>query len=150
LTRSDFVQITCPLTAETAGLIGRDEFAAMKPSAYFITTARGRVHDESALFDALASGQIAGAGVDVFQEEPPRPDNPLLTLDNVVATPHTAGITVEAARDIAVATATQWLDIFAARMPPRLLNPQVWPRYCARFELIFGFEPTPLTAAVKA
>jgi D-3-phosphoglycerate dehydrogenase len=146
LQRSDFVQVTCPLTAETEGLIGGAQFAAMKPTAFFITTARGPVHDESALLDALVSGTIAGAGLDVFHEEPPRHDNPLLHLDNVVATPHTAGITVEAARDIAVATATQWETIFDGGMPPRLLNPDVWPRYCDRFADIFGFRPSAATS----
>ena len=120
----------------------RTQFAAMKPTAFFITTARGPVHDEAALQDALVSGSIAGAGLDVFHEEPPRPDNPLLHLANVVATPHTAGITVEAVRDIAVATATQWKAIFDGHMPPRLLNPEVWPRYCERFHDAFGFRPT--------
>ena len=72
-------------------------------------------------------------------------DNPLLRLDNVVATPHTAGITVEAARDIAVATATQWQTIFGGGMPPRLLNPDVWPRYCERFNEILGFRPSATT-----
>lgn len=147
--RSDFVQVTCPLTAETRGLFGPEQFAAMKPSAFFITTARGPVHDETALYDALVSNGIAGAGLDVFHDEPPRPDNPLLGLDNVVATPHVAGITVEAARDIAVATATQWLVIFGGGMPPRLLNPDVWPRYCERFNDIFGFRPTAATALEK-
>lgn len=149
LERSDFVQVTCPLTRETRGLIGRTQFAAMKPTAFFITTARGPVHDEAALFDALVNGRIAGAGLDVFHEEPPRQDNPLLRLDNVVATPHTAGITVEAARDIAVATATQWQTIFEGRIPPRLLNPDVWPRYCDRFHDILGVHPT-LRAAAAA
>ena len=143
--RSDFVQVTCPLTAETQGLIGKDQFAAMKPTAFFITTARGPVHDEAALYEALVGGGIAGAGLDVFHDEPPRQDNPLLRLDNVVATPHTAGITVEAARDIAVATATQWQTIFGGGMPPRLLNPDVWPRYCERFNEIFGFRPSATT-----
>jgi D-3-phosphoglycerate dehydrogenase / 2-oxoglutarate reductase len=143
--RSDFVQVTCPLTAETEGLIGADQFAAMKSTAFFITTARGPVHDEQALLDALVTGGIAGAGLDVFHTEPPRPDDPLLHLENVVATPHTAGITVEAARDIAVATATQWQTIFAGGMPPRLLNPDVWPRYCERFNDIFGFRPSATT-----
>ncbi|MEZ0341296.1 hydroxyacid dehydrogenase [Mycobacterium sp. pV006] len=142
LERSDFVQVTCPLTSETEGLIGAAQFAAMKPTAFFITTARGPVHDEQALRDALVSGRIAGAGLDVFHEEPPRQDNPLLQLDNVVATPHTAGITVEAARDIAIATADQWQTIFDGRMPPRLLNPDVWPLYCERFEDILGVRPT--------
>jgi D-3-phosphoglycerate dehydrogenase len=140
--QADFLQVTCPLTAETEGLIGKNQFAAMKPTAFFITTARGPVHDERALHDALVSGRIAGAGLDVFHEEPPRPENPLLHLDNVVATPHTAGITVEAVRDIAVATATQWKAIFDGSMPPRLLNPDVWPRYCERFHDEFGFRPT--------
>lgn len=140
--RSDFVQVMCPLTSETEGLFGADEFAAMKPSAFFITTARGRVHDETALLDALISGRIAGAGIDVFHEEPPRFDNPLLKLDSVVASPHTAGITVEAGADIAVATATQWQVIFAGGVPPRLINPDVWPRYSERFCDILGFRPT--------
>lgn len=141
LRRSDFVQVTCPLTAETEGLIGPAEFAAMKADAYFISTARGPVHDEAALLDALRGGRIAGAGLDVFHTEPPRADDPLLQLANVVATPHTAGITVEAARDIAVATATQWTEIFAGGLPPRLLNPDVWPRYCERFHEMLGFRP---------
>lgn len=147
--RSDFVQVTCPLTAETRGLVGRKQFAAMKPTSYFITTARGPVHDEAALYDALVNGEIAGAGLDVFHDEPPRHDNRLLHLDNVVATPHTAGITVEAAHDIAVATAAQWQTIFAGGMPPRLLNPDVWPRYCERFNDVFGFRPSAATASEK-
>lgn len=143
---SDFVQVTCPLTSETEGLIGSGQFAAMKPTAFFITTARGPVHDEAALLEALTSGGIAGAGLDVFHQEPPRQDNPLLHLENVVATPHTAGITVEAVRDIAVATATQWQTIFDGGMPPRLLNPDVWPRFCDRFQDTFGFRPSATTA----
>lgn len=142
LERSDFVQVTCPLTSETKGLIGKPQFAAMKPTSFFITTARGPVHDEAALLDALIRGGIAGAGLDVFHDEPPRHDNPLLHLDNVVATPHIAGITIEAAHDIAVATATQWQTIFGGGMPPRLLNPDVWPRYSDRFQDIFGFRPS--------
>ncbi len=149
--RADFVQVTCPPHRRDAGgLFGRAEFAAMKPTAFFITTARGPVHDEQALLDALVGGGIAGAGLDVFHDEPPRPDNPLLHLENVVATPHTAGITKEAARDIAVATATQWQMIFEGRRPPRLLNPDVWPpRYCDRFHDILGFRPTRPVAAVS-
>lgn len=148
LARSDFVQITCPLTQDTKGLIGAPQFALMKPTAFFITTARGPIHDETALYDALTSGRIAGAGLDVFHDEPPGPDNPLLRLDNVVATPHTAGITVEAARDIAVATAEQWRTIFAGGLPPRLRNPDVWPRYCERFHGIFGFRPSAMTKEI--
>jgi D-3-phosphoglycerate dehydrogenase len=145
LERSDFVQLNCPLTPETEGLMGREQFARMKPTAFFITTARGPVHDEIALYDALVSGAIAGAGIDVFHDEPPDPSHPLLTLDNVVASPHTAGITVEATRDIARATAEQWLDIFAGKVPPRLLNPDAWPAYADRFAARFGARPEELT-----
>jgi D-3-phosphoglycerate dehydrogenase len=144
LARADFVQLNCPLTPETEGLIGREQFARMKPTAFFITTARGPVHDEAALFDALVSGVIAGAGIDVFHDEPPDPSHPLLSLDTVVASPHTAGITEEATRDIAVATAEQWLDIFAGKVPPRLLNPEVWPVYVDRFDARLGVRPEEL------
>jgi D-3-phosphoglycerate dehydrogenase len=141
LARSDFVHLNCPLTPETEGLMGREQFARMKPSAFFVTTARGPVHDEDALHDALVGGTIAGAGIDVFHREPPDPQHPLLALDNVVASPHTAGITVEATRDIALATADQWITIFAGKRPPRLINPEAWPTYSDRFHARFGVRP---------
>ena len=146
LERSDFVHLNCPLTSETEGLMGREQFARMRPSAFFITTARGPVHDEAALHDALVDGTIAGAGIDVFHEEPPDPSHPLLALDNVVASPHTAGITAEATRDIARATAQQWLTIFAGKVPPRLVNPEVWPAYSERFDARFGVRPEELSS----
>jgi D-3-phosphoglycerate dehydrogenase / 2-oxoglutarate reductase len=142
LERADFVHLNCPLTPETEGLIGAAQFARMQPTAFFITTARGPVHDEDALFDALTSGSIAGAGIDVFHQEPPDPNHPLLKLDNVVASPHTAGITVEATRDIGFATAEQWITIFAGKVPPRLINPEAWPVYTDRFAERFGERPT--------
>jgi D-3-phosphoglycerate dehydrogenase len=145
LERADFVQLNCPLTPETEGLIGREQFARMKPTAFFITTARGPVHDEDALYDALVDGTIAGAGIDVFHDEPPDPSHPLLTLDNVVASPHIAGITEEATRDIARATAEQWLTIFAGKVPPRLVNPEVWRAYADRFEARLGVRPEEFT-----
>jgi D-3-phosphoglycerate dehydrogenase len=141
LEQSDFVHLNCPLTPETEGLIGREQFARMKPTAYFITTARGPVHDEDALYDALTGGTIAGAGIDVFHDEPPDPSHPLLSLENVVASPHTAGITLEAARAIAVATAEQWIAIFAGKEPPRLINPEAWSDYSERFAERFGIRP---------
>jgi D-3-phosphoglycerate dehydrogenase len=144
LRRADFVVVSCPLTPETLDLFGAEEFAQMKPGAFFVTTARGEVHDEKALLKALKIGQIAGAGIDVFHEEPPSPDHPLLALDNVVATPHTAGITTEAARAIAVATAEQWISIFDGAVPPRLINPEAWSSYADRFEQILGFRPAAL------
>jgi D-3-phosphoglycerate dehydrogenase len=144
LDRSDGVQVTCPLTPETSGLFGRDAFARMKPTAYFVTTARGEVHDEMALLDALERGEIAGAGLDVFHTEPVDPDHPLLARDDVVASPHTAGITAEAAHGLAVATAQQWITVFSGGVPPGLVNPSVWPHYQDRFEKTFGTRPADL------
>ena len=77
-------------------MIGAREFALMQPHAFFITTARGFIHDEAALFEALRDKRIAGAGLDVWAKEPPPPDHPLLQFDNVLASPHTAGVTKEA------------------------------------------------------
>lgn len=141
LARADFVSVNCPRSAETLGMFGAEAFGAMKPTAYFVTTARGGIHDEAALAEALANGTIAGAGVDVFLVEPPSPDHPLLQFDNVVASPHIAGITEEALRNMATAAAEQWLDILGGRRPPRLVNPEAWPLYAERFERILGKRP---------
>ena len=148
LADSDFVAATCPLTDATAGLFDRAAFARMKPTAYFVTTARGEVHDEDALFEALTSGAIAGAGLDVFHAEPPPPDHPLLSLDNVIATPHTAGVTHEARRDLAAAAAEQWITIFTGGVPAGLVNPDAWPVYANRSARLLGRRPTPLTSSL--
>ncbi len=100
LRQSDIVSLHVPLTKETRGLIGSRELALMKPSAVLINTARGGVVDEQALIDALRSGAIAGAGLDVFAKEPPEADNPLLQMDNVVLTPHNGGGTVDTVRKV--------------------------------------------------
>jgi len=144
LERADFIALTCPLTSQTRGMLGREQFARMKRGAFFVTAARGGVHDEAALCDALESGRIAGAGLDVFEQEPPPPDHPLLQLDSVIATPHVAGITVESGRELARAAAEQWIAIFKGAVPPRLINPAAWPRYCERFEKRLGFRPAVL------
>ncbi|MGH7125072.1 MAG: hydroxyacid dehydrogenase, partial [Stellaceae bacterium] len=144
LRRADFVTLHCPRTAETMGMFRRAQFAIMKPTAFFISTARGGIHREDELAEALRDGRIAGAGLDVFLEEPPRHDHPLLALDTVIASPHTAGVTEEALYDMAVATAEQWIAIFAGAVPPRLVNPEVWPRYVERFERLLGFAPPAL------
>ena len=141
LHRADFVSVNCPRSFETMGMIGAREFALMKPTAWFITTARGGIHDEVALEAALASGAIAGAGLDVWAVEPPPPEHPLLRFDNVIVSPHTAGVTVESRELIARIAAEQLLDILDGRRPPRLLNPEVWPVYAERFFRIFGFHP---------
>ena len=88
LRQSDHISINTPLDDKTRGLIGAKEFALMKPSAYFINTARGPVVVESALIDALKNSRIAGAAIDVFEQEPVSPDNPLLKMDNVIVAPH--------------------------------------------------------------
>lgn len=144
LDRADVVQVTCPLTEETSGLFGRDAFVKMKPSAFFVTTARGEVHDETALVEALTTGEVAAAGVDVFHVEPVPADHPLLALDNVVASPHSAGVTVEATHDLAAAAARQWITVFEGGVPPGLLNPEAWPRYQDRFQAAFGTRPQDL------
>jgi D-3-phosphoglycerate dehydrogenase len=141
LRRSDFVSISCPLNNENRGMIGTRQFALMQPHAYFITTARGFIHDEAALFDALRDKRIAGAGLDVWAKEPPPPDHPLLQFDNVVASPHTAGVTKEARENMGRIAAEQMLDTLDGKRPPRIINPEVWPAYAKRFERTFGFSP---------
>ncbi|HEY2210648.1 MAG TPA: hydroxyacid dehydrogenase [Bradyrhizobium sp.] len=142
LRRSDYVSISCPLTKESRGMIGAREFALMQPHAYFITTARGFIHDEAALVGALRNKLIAGAGLDVWSKEPPPPDHPLLQFDNVLASPHTAGVTREARANMGRIAAEQILDALDGKRPPRIINPEVWPRYAKRFERAFGFAPT--------
>jgi D-3-phosphoglycerate dehydrogenase / 2-oxoglutarate reductase len=141
LARADFVSLHCPRDASTMRMIDAAAFARMKPGAIFISTARGGIHDEAALAAALASGHLAGAGLDVWHPEPPSLDNPLLAMDNVVATFHTAGVTHEARRNVASMGATQIIGAFKGERPPRLINPQVWPEYAGRFARIFGIPP---------
>ncbi len=136
-----YVSISCPLTKDNRGMIGARQFALMQPQAYFITTARGFIHDEAALLEALRNKQIAGAGLDVWSSEPPPADHPLLKLDNVLASPHTAGVTKEARANMARIAAEQLLDAFDGKRPPRIINPEVWPGYARRFERTFGFTP---------
>ena len=141
LRRSDYVSISCPLTKESRGMIGAREFAMMQPHAYFITTARGFIHDEAALEEALRNKRIAGAGLDVWAKEPPPPDHPLLQFDNVLASPHTAGVTKEARENMGRIAAEQMLDALDGKRPPRIINPEVWGDYARRFERTFGFAP---------
>jgi len=133
LRQADVVSLHCPRDAGTLGLMNAARFAAMKPGAVFISTARGGIHDEAALAQALASGHLAGAGLDVWDQEPPPPTHPLLALPNVVATFHTAGVTSEARRNNATLAATQIVQLLTTgRKPERLVNPEVWPGAQAR------------------
>jgi D-3-phosphoglycerate dehydrogenase / 2-oxoglutarate reductase len=141
LRRSDYVSINCPLTRENRGMIGAREFSLMQPHAYFITTARGFIHDEAALLDALRDKKIAGAGLDVWSKEPPPREHPLLQLDNVLASPHTAGVTKEARENMGRIAAEQLLDALDGGRPPRLINPEAWPAYAERFRQAFGVAP---------
>ncbi|NYT26042.1 hydroxyacid dehydrogenase [Alcaligenaceae bacterium] len=143
---ADFVSVHCPRTEATFDMFGAKEFALMKNTACFINTARGGIHNEAALYEALREQRIAGAGLDVFLDEPPPPDHPLLSLANVVATPHIAGISFEALHNMASYAAHQWIDIFDGRIPPRIMNPEAWPRYSERFREILGFAPQELVA----
>jgi D-3-phosphoglycerate dehydrogenase len=141
LAQSDFVTVHCPLNDETRGIIGRQELALMRPSAFLINTARGGVVDEDALSGALTDGKIAGAGVDVWVVEPPPMDHQLLTFDNVLATYHTAGVTEDSRTLMAQWNADQVVQILRGERPPRLINPEAWDKFSLRFEQAFGFKP---------
>ncbi|MBI3921068.1 MAG: phosphoglycerate dehydrogenase [Armatimonadetes bacterium] len=119
--RPDFITFHCPLTKETRNLVNPRSLAQMKDGVFLVNCARGGVIDEAALYDALRSGKVAGAALDVYQEEPPK-GSPLLELDNVVATPHLAASTIEAQVDVAVDVADQIVDVFAGRSPANAVN----------------------------
>ena len=138
---ADYVSVHCSLTGETRGMIGARAFALMKPGVTFVNTARGGIHDENALAAALRSGHVRGAGIDVWDEEPPPLDHPLLGFDNVVLSCHTGGVTEESRRRAGLAAAEQWRAIWRGERPARLLNPEAWPAYAQRFTKILG-RPT--------
>jgi D-3-phosphoglycerate dehydrogenase / 2-oxoglutarate reductase len=110
LPRADFISIHCPKTPETVGLFNAARLKLMKPTAYLINTARGGIIEEAALYDALTSGKLAGAGLDVFAQEPPPVPNPLFELPNVIIAPHVAGVTWEAVDRMSEQTARNILS----------------------------------------
>jgi D-3-phosphoglycerate dehydrogenase len=138
LSQSDFVSLHCPRDASTMRMMNAEAFARMKKGAIFITTARGGIHDEAALTEALRSGHLAGAGVDVWDQEPPPLDHPLLAMDNVFATFHVAGVTHEGRRNVASVSAEQIVGVLSGERPPRLINPEVWPEFEKRRARILG------------
>ncbi|MEJ8862557.1 D-glycerate dehydrogenase [Pseudomonas jessenii] len=126
LQQADFICLTLPLTAETEGLIGAEEFALMRPESIFINISRGKIVHEAALVEALRSGQIRAAGLDVFEREPLNLDSPLLQLNNVVATPHMGSATHETREAMARCAVDNLLAALAGERPVNLVNPGVW------------------------
>lgn len=114
---SDVVSLHRPIRPDTAGLMDAAAFAAMRPGAVLVNTARGELIDAAALREVLVSGRLRGAGLDVFAPEPPPPDDPLLRLDNVVLAPHTGGATEDALRETALRCAVQVVDVLEGRAP---------------------------------
>ena len=125
LLEADFITIHVPLTAETHHMIGWRELSTMKETAYLVNTSRGPVIDEEALYKALKEGVIAGAALDVFEQEPIDPKSPLLGLDNVVLTPHIASASVETRTKMAIVAAKNLVSVLRGKEPPNLVNPGV-------------------------
>jgi D-3-phosphoglycerate dehydrogenase len=125
MAKSDFVVVACLLNDETRHLIGARQLARMKPTAYLINVARGPIVDERALYETLTARRIAGAGLDVFEEEPTPPSNPILKLDNVIVTPHALAWTDELFSNIARTAIGAILAVAAGRRPQYVVNPDV-------------------------
>jgi D-3-phosphoglycerate dehydrogenase len=122
LRQSDYVTLHCPLSAETRHLIGPVQLALMQPSAFLINMARGPIVDQAALYRALVDGIIAGSALDVLEQEPPAPDDPLLQLDNVLFTPHTSSWSAESIVQLRRDTARNAVDVFHGRTPRSVVN----------------------------
>lgn len=121
--RSDFISLGMPILPTTYHMIGEEQFRCMKPTAYLINIARGKCVDEAALIKALQEKWFAGAGLDVYEQEPPVPGNPLFELDNVVLAPHAGAITDEAMYRMAMEQVTGVMSILNGEIPPNLYNP---------------------------
>lgn len=116
---ADFVSVHAPKTDRP--VIGAAEFAHLRPGAIIVNTARGGVVDEPALIDALREGRVVAAGLDVFEDEPPAADNPLLSMDQVIVSPHIAGLTAECAERMAIESVRNVLNFFEGRLDPALV-----------------------------
>jgi D-3-phosphoglycerate dehydrogenase / 2-oxoglutarate reductase len=138
LAESDVVSLHLPLTAESRNLMDAGSFARMRKGAVFVTTARGNIHDEPALHEALRAGHLAGAGLDVWEQEPPAPDHPLLQMANVIVTQHTAGVTHESRANITRIAALAFADAATGKLPPRIINPAVVERFRERYAAKLG------------
>ncbi|HOM24759.1 MAG TPA: hydroxyacid dehydrogenase [Thermosynergistes sp.] len=126
LKEADVVSLHAPATPENYRMMGEREFGLMKDGAIFISAARGSLVDEGALYRALKSGKLAGAGLDVFDPEPPLPTNPLFSLSNVIVTPHMAAHTGEALMRMATMSAEGIVQVLKGERPTHLANPEVW------------------------
>ncbi len=124
LQQADIVSMHAGVTQETTGLMGEREFGLMKQGAYFVNTARSALTDEGALYRALRAGHLAGAALDVFDDEPPSPDNPLLTLDCVIATPHMGGSTAEVTIHQSRIATADLVRLFEGQEPLHCANPE--------------------------
>lgn len=125
LATSDFITIHAPLTQETEHMFSDAEFRAMKPTAFLINTARGGIVDTTALTTALRNGDIAGAGLDVLETEPPDQNEELLTLDNAVVTPHAAFVSEDAILELEVTAARCVAQVLTGQLPESVVNPSV-------------------------
>ncbi len=124
--QADVLTIHCPAGPETRHLINRAVLRAMKPGAILVNTSRGPVVDEGALIEVLREGRLMGAGLDVFDPEPPTPDNPLLAMDNVVVLPHIGSFTHEGRRKMGLTVVEEVLRALRGERPAYLANPEVW------------------------
>jgi glyoxylate reductase len=125
LRKSDFISLHVPLTKSTYHLINEKKLKLMKKTAYLINNSRGSVVDEKALYKALITGQIAGAGLDVFEQEPTLIGNPLLKLENVVVAPHISSASYETRARMAEMAAENLVAFFEGGVPPNLVNKEV-------------------------
>lgn len=132
LAAADFVSLHTPLTPETRGLLNKERLGRMKPTAFLLNFSRGEVVVEADLVEALRSGTIAGAALDVFDPEPPKPDNPLFGLDNVLLSPHSAALTQECVIRMATGAAEAVRDVLSGVRPEFIVNRGVQSRAALR------------------
>ena len=141
--KSDILVICCPLNRETCKILDAERISKMKPTAYLINAARGAIVDQEALADALSRNRLAGAGLDVFAQEPESADHPLMKLENVVLTPHSVALTDQCIHDIWAACVEATLDVMHGREPRNIVNhadldSKLWPAKLARYQATFG------------
>lgn len=130
---ADIVVLCCPLTPETTGLLSRERIARMKQGAILVNVSRGPVVDDAALIEALEMGRIGGAALDVFSTQPLAPEHPYFRQDNVIVTPHVAGITEQSMMRMGIGAAAEAIRVMEGGLPANLRNPEVVEHYRRRF-----------------